>query len=423
MTKRELTDTGCRNAKPKDRVHYLPDRGPDSVRGLRLCVRPNGSKLWMLRFTKTNPDGSRTESTSGLGTYPEVTLSEARRKARESRNTIAEGIHPKTARRLLKTRNAQASAATFGALAQEWLDHNQSDWSAHHSERNAGLLRRILLPQLGNVPVTEISQPMLLAVVRKAYDGGTRESARRARAVAAQIFRFAIDTHRATSNPARDLAESSLLKKPEVRHFAAIKADQLGPMLRALAQSGMEPVTRAALLLMMFTGLRDAALRGAQWPEIDLDAAVWVVPAERMKSGREHKVPLPTQAVAILKYLKQLTGATPRGYVFASSGKAGFLAENTLRIALHRLGFKVTAHGFRSLLTDELNKAGFNPDAIERQLDHVQKDKVRASYLRTDFYEQRVAMMQWFADWAEAQRNATEPPALPTNVVALRRVA
>ena len=190
-------------------------------------------------------------------------------------------------------------------------------------------------------------------------------------------------------------------------------------MLRALAASGCTPQVKAAIELMLMTGLRDYSLRAAKWSEIDLEAGRWVVPGERMKHKKDHAVPLPAQAVEILTELKRLTGRKPDGFVFASSGKAGFLAENTLRLTLHRLGFPVTAHGFRSMLTDRLNEQGFNPDAIERQLAHVERNKVRAAYLRSDFMEHRVAMMAWLADWAFAQRDEADAPPMPGNVVSL----
>jgi integrase len=237
------------------------------------------------------------------------------------------------------------------------------------------------------------------------------------------VFQYAKDTHRAKTNPARDLATSSLLKKPEVTHFAAMRKEDVGPFLRAMVESETPNVTRAALVLMLYTGLRDYSLRAARWQEIDLDAGTWTVPAERMKSGRAHVVPLPTQAVEVLGVLDKETNKGPQSFVFASGAKLGHLAENTLRMRLHGLGFKVTAHGFRSLITDLLNEQGFNPDAIERQLDHLEKNKVRAAYLRSDFIEYRRTMMQWLADWADAQRKKLAEPALPANVVPLRHVA
>ena len=191
----------------------------------------------------------------------------------------------------------------------------------------------------------------------------------------------------------------------------------MGEFMRRLERSGIEPVTRAALLLTVYTGLRDAALRAAKWKEIDLKHSVWHVPGERMKSGRDFDAPLPKQAVKELKELAKLTRRTDENYIFASHGKHGYLAENTLRIALHRMRFNVTAHGFRSTITDLLNEAGFNPDAIERQMDHVAKNKVRGAYLRSDFIHERTRMTQWLADYCDAQRDEKEPP---SNVVALR---
>lgn len=416
--RRALSDTACRNAKPRLTIYYLPD-----IKGLRLCIRPNGSKLWMLRFTKRHPNGAKSESTAGLGSYPEVSLEQARAKAREARQAAESGVHPTTARRIKIAKNVEAATTTFESVANEWLEFNRSEWSDHHYERNAGLLKRILFKKLGPLPIGEITEPMLLAVLRTTYDSGTRESARRARAVASQVFQFAKDTHRCLNNPARDLADSSLLKRPEVKHFAALPQDRVGSLLRELDGNRIERVTRAAMLLMMYTGLRDYSLRAARWEEIDLENARWTIPAERMKSGREHNLPLPKQAVSELVELAKLTKAAPNSFVFASYGKAGHLAENTIRVALHRLGFEVTAHGFRSLITDVLNISGFNSDAIERQLDHVQTNKVRAAYLRSDFMAHRAEMMQWLADWYDAQRDETIAPPLPDNVIRLRRAA
>ena len=157
------------------------------------------------------------------------------------------------------------------------------------------------------------------------------------------------------------------------------------------------------MLLALYTGLRDNSIRGAKWLEIDFENKFWTVPPERMKSKRLHKVPLPTQAIEALKALHPITHRTDDSYVFPSSGKYGFMAENTIRLALHRLGFKVTAHGMRSLITDVLNENAFNSDAIERQLDHLEQSQVRRAYLRSDFMDMRKTMMQWFADWCDSK--------------------
>jgi len=441
----ELTDAACRNAKPGDAVTYLRDRGSSSVRGLRLCIRPNGAKLWMLRFwlPALDPDGRplldadgkpiRRESTAGLGPYPSVSLSEARRKAAQARGAALEGHHPTTARQLRVAANVEAGERTFRVVAERWLAQGAKQgfhraatqggrpWSAHHLERNTGLINRFLMPDLGDIPIGAITESMVEKPIMKAYSDGKRESARRAAVIARQIMGYAKARRWIATNPLADILTNPDMPKPAVKHFAALPSDQVGAMLRALDASGTELVTRAAIKLLLYTGLREGSLRGALWPEIDLESATWNVPAERMKSRRAHAVPLPRQAVEVLTDLAKLTRKELDSFVFASRGKAGFLAENTLRIRLHGLGFKVTAHGFRSLITDLLNEQGFNPDAIERQLDHVQGDKVRAAYLRSDFMPQRRQMMQWLADWADAQRNETTSPALPDNVVPMRR--
>lgn len=396
-----------RNAQP-GKPYRLTDGG-----GLSLRVMPTGAKYWQFRYRI----GGR-ETTMQLGTYPAMGLEAARKAHQAQRKVLAEGSSPVTARRVAKARVAASEAETFGAVAAEWLEYHRPAWSAVHHERNGGLLRRVLLPKLAKLPLTGIDASALLRVLKAAERAGIAESARRARAIAAQIFDYAIGSGRATVNPARDLAKA--LRKPEVKHFAALAVEQVGDFLRALTAGNVEPVTKAALRLMLLTGLRDHALRGARWCEVDWTAGRWTVPAERMKRGEAHTVPLPAQAITVLRGLAALTDRGPDSFIFAGAGKAGHLAENTLRLALHRLGFKVTAHGFRSLLTDELYKAGFRSEWVERQLHHRDKNQVRAAYLRTDFIEQRASMMQWWADFCDSCEASRNAPALPANVIPLR---
>jgi integrase len=214
------------------------------------------------------------------------------------------------------------------------------------------------------------------------------------------------------------MSDNQYFKKPPVKHFAALAKEQVPQLMAALNKTQIEQQldikTVCALKLALYTGLRDNSIRGATWSEIDLVRNIWTVPASRMKSGKEFRLPLPTQAVAVFKTLEAITFEDPNSYIFPSAGKYGVLAENTLRLALHRLGFKVTVHGMRSLITNVLNEKGFNRDAIERQLDHQEPNRVRASYLRSDFMEERIQMMQWFADWCAQTQT-------PNNVVTLKR--
>jgi integrase len=392
-----LTEASCKAAKPKKAVYYLNDGG-----GLRLRIKPNGSRSWIYRF---RIDGK--ENTNSLGTYPQVSLQIARTKLAEAKQHVAKGDNPSTANRMAKVNQIIKGEATFGAIAKEWLAHNKSEWSTHHYERNKGLLRRYLLPDLERLPIDAIKEAYLYTVIKEPYDKGKKESARRARAIASQVFAHARATHRGTTNPARDMADNPYFKKPPVVHFSALPQADVAELIRKLNLTGAEQIldakTVCALRLALYTGLRDNSIRGALWREIDLDAGFWTVPSTRMKSGREHQVPLPTQAVAALETIHPLTYRNDDSFVFPGGGKHKIMSENTLRLALHRLGFKVTAHGMRSLITDVLNEHGFNSDAIERQLDHSEKSQVRRAYLRTNFMDDRIKMMQWFADWCDAQ--------------------
>ena len=202
-------------------------------------------------------------------------------------------------------------------------------------------------------------------------------------------------------------------------HFEAIAQSDVPRLMTALHKTGkaqkLDIKTVFALKLSIYTGLRDNSVRGARWREIDFERCIWTIPAQRMKSRREFKVPLPIQAIEALQTLQALTFKDTNSYLFPSAGKYGFMAENTLRLALHRLGFKVTVHGMRSLITNVLNEQGSNRDAIERQLDHQESNQVRASYLRSDFMEIRTSMMQWFADWCDGKTT--------TNVIPIRSAA
>lgn len=392
-----LTEASCKAAKPKAKLYYLNDGA-----GLRLRIRPDGSRTWIYRYRL----GGK-EMSSGLGAYPKVTLQIARVKIEEARQHVSKGDNPSTANRIAKANQITKGEATFGAIAREWLAHNKSEWSSHYYERNDGLLKRYLLPDLERMPIDSIKEAYLYTIIKAAYDKGTKESARRARGIAAQIFSYARATHRGTINPARDMADNPYFKKPPVKHFSALPQNKVGDLINALNVTGinqkLDIKTVCALRLALYTGLRDNSIRGSQWSEIDFDNAVWTIPSTRMKSGREHQVPLPSQAIVALLSIKPLTYRDAESYIFPGRGKHKIMSENTLRLALHRLGFIVTAHGLRSLITDVLNENGFNPDAIERQLDHAEKNKIRRAYLRSNFMDERIKMMQWFADWCDAQ--------------------
>jgi len=390
-----LSETQCKNAKPKAKVYYLNDGA-----GLRLRCRPDGSRTWVFRY-RVNAK----EKALGLGSYPVTTIAIARTKADENRNLIIAGKNPVAEKRANKVKRAISANQTFGAVAREWITHNKEHWSTKHLNRNEGLIKLHLMPDLGRLPIAEIEESYLFTALKPVYDRGRKESARRARGIAAQIFAYGKDTHRCKGNPARDMADNSYFRKPQVQHLKAISQADVPSLVFELQKVGgeqrLKPQTVCALLLALYTGHRDHAIRGAKWGEIDFVNRDFIIPSGRMKSRRSHKVPLPEQAIEALKQLKPVTFKGVDSHVFASNAKMGYMSENTLRKALHRLGYEVTVHGFRSLLTDVLNENGFNPDAIERQLNHQEKNGVRGAYLRSEFDQIRRPMMQWFADWCE----------------------
>jgi integrase len=400
---RLLTTKEIEKAKPKEKVYRLRDGG-----GLFLLVRPDGGKYFQHRYTF---GGS--EKLAQIGPFPTMTLEAARIELEVQRRVLLAGKDPITERRVAKAKGVEAAAATFDAVFWEWMRHPRSrPWSANHVERNEGLYRRLLKPRLAALPVADVTAAPFREIVKGCEKDGILESGRRALGIAAQVLDYAIAHEMAENNPAR--AVLRLLDKPDVKHFEALRRDDIGPLLVKMDEDKtLDLITKAGLYLSLVTSLRDNSLRGAKWKEFDIGAAswetaesgVWEIPAERMKGREPHRVPLPRQAMAVLRMLRQMTYSGPESYVFASSrAKSGYMAENTLRLALHRLGFKVTVHGMRSLMTDVLNEAEFPPDWVERQLAHVEKNKVRASYLRTDFLDQRIGMIQWFADYCDARK-------------------
>ena len=403
-----LNEAQCKAAKARAVLYYLNDGG-----GLRLRVRPNGSRHWLFRYRVAGK-----EKTTSLGAYPQTSLKEARQKAWASKAIVSEGRDPVVVKRVAKTQNAAASQELFESVARAWLEHNRAGWSSHHYERNAGLVRLYLLPHLGKLPIDSIEEAYLVNVLKDVYDSGIKESARRTRAVAAQIFSHGRALHLCKVNPARDMADNPYFKKPPVEHYKALPQEQTAALMAKLEERGptqvLDITTIVALQMALYTGLRDSSIRAARWNEIDFERKVWSVPGNRMKSRRDHVLPLPTQAIEILRELEAHTFRSPDSFIFASTrSKTGFMAENTLRKALHSIGFQVTAHGMRSLITDVLYEAGYSRDLIEKQLDHKDRDQVRAAYLRTNFLEQRAPMMQWFADWCVGKEAVT-------NVISLR---
>jgi integrase len=398
-----LTDVAIKNAKQRVKPYKMGDAG-----GLFLLVQPSSGKLWRLKY---RVDGR--EKKLGIGTYPEVSLAEARRRRDDARELIAAGKDPSREKQRDKARSRLQAENTFKAIAAEFCDKRKRDgdkaWAAATATRSEYLLS-LLDPSIGRMVVSEIKPPDVLAAIRKIEGKGNLESARRTLQLASAVFRYAVATARLESDPTRDLRGA--LTAPTVTHYGAITdAGGVGELLRAIDGYDGQGLTKLTLQLAPHVFVRPGELRHAEWGDIDLDGALWVIPAEKMKMRKAHHVPLSRQAVAVLRGVRAVTGDA--GYVFPSMrARSRPMSENTVNAALRRLGYtsdEMTAHGFRAMASTLLNESGkWHPDAIERALAHGDKDKVRAAYHRGTHWKERVEMAQWWSDYLDQLRRGAD---------------
>ena len=399
----KLTDVAIRKAKPSDKPLRLFDGN-----GIYLEVQPNGAKWWRHKFRF----GGR-EKLLSLGVYPEVTLVEARAKRAANRKLLESGVDPSMARKAAKAARADLASGSFEAVAREFLQQRVEQWSAPHARRWIERLEKDVFPWMGSLPIDSITPSVLLQTLRRVEARGVRETVHSIHQACGQVFRYGIATSRCERNPSSDLRGA--LKPVLVKHVSAITEPRaVGDLMRAIADYQGHPATRGALQLSALTFQRPGNIRAMRWADVDLDRAVWTIPAADMKqsrygkqNGRPHIVPLARQAVAALRELEPLTNH--RLYVFPSlQGQGRCMSENTVNVALRRLGFDketMTAHGFRAmartLLVEKLNA---HPDVIEAQLAHGKSGPLGAAYDRAEFIEQRRTMMQVWADYLDQLR-------------------
>lgn len=398
-----LTDTTIRNAKPREKPYKLGD-----TLGLFLLVQPSGGRLWRLKY---RVDGR--EKKLGLGTYPDVGLSEARKRRDDARSLIAAGKDPSLEKQREKARSLVESENTFNAIAAEYCAKRKRDgekgWAPATATRSEYLLG-LLKSSVGKMAITDIEPADLLDAVRRIERKGNLESARRTLQLASMVFRYAVATARLRSDPTRDLRGA--LTAPKVVHHSAITdASRVGELLRAIDGYVGMGTARLAMQIAPHVFVRPGELRHAQWSEIDLEGAVWTIPAEKMKMRRPHTVPLSRQVVELFREVHSSTG--PAGYVFPSiRTRARPMSENTINAGLRRLGYssdEMTAHGFRAMASTLLNESGkWHPDAIERALAHGDTDKVRAAYHRGAHWQERVEMAQWWSDYLDQLRKGAD---------------
>ena len=394
-----LTDTACRSAKPKDKPYKLTDG-----QGMYLEIIPAGGKYWRLKFRLHGK-----EKKLSLGTYPITSLAEAREKRDAAKKQLAKGIDPSLAKQEDKRQKKLDNANTFEVVAREWHALKKPGWSDRHAVNIIGRLENDIFPSIGKLAITDITAPRILEAVREIEKRGAHETGKRCLQYCRQVFTYGIGIGRLTHNPASDL--SSLLSPTTKAHFTSLEFDRLPAFLKALDRNEpcLHMLTRLATLLLLHTFVPTTELIKATWDEIDLEKAVWIIPAHRMKMRKQHIVPLSTQAVELFRQVKDLSGNST--FVFPSNVRSNkHMSDGTILGAIRRLGYKdkTTGHGFRALAMSAIKeRLKYRHDVVDRQLAHAPRSKVDAAYDRAAFLDDRKVMMQEWSDLIDRAANTS----------------
>ncbi|MDP2243502.1 integrase arm-type DNA-binding domain-containing protein [Pseudomonas sp.] len=386
-----LTDTTIRTAKPKEKLYRLTD-----ANGLCVEVNPSGSKLWRYRYRFNGK-----ARMLALGAYPNITLLKARQQRDAARQLLNDGIDPSEQRQAVKIAQ-KMEGLTFEVLAKEWFDYKSPRWAVPTANKAAAYLASDILPALGKRPVKAITRPELVDLLRKIEGRKAFNVAKKTRQWLSQIFRYGLAKGVVEGNPATDL-DVVAAHAPRTVHHPHVTFAELPELLEKLEASKCHVLTHYAVRMLVLTGVRPGEMRNAQWSEFDLAAATWTIPAERMKARRMHLVPLPDQALIILSQIQEITGRYSLVFAGANNPERP-MSENTVNKALKLAGYegRQTGHGFRHLLSTELNGRGYNKDWVERQLAHGDSDDMRATYNHAAYLDQHRKMMQAWADSIES---------------------
>jgi integrase len=422
-----LNDTQCRTAKPKAKPYKLPDGN-----GLYLEVKPNGAKAWRYRF-KLAKDGMVKESMFAIGDYasapsgetPEAakarraggryTLAEAREERIKARGLVKQGINPAHHRRLERIKRVQESASTFEAVAREWV--SLKDWEEVTKARRLDMLERVAFPKVGALPIKQVTPAHVLDVLKAAQEKNGPSVAAEAKRTMSGIFELAVSTLRSDTDPVYPVRKA--LPANKTQHKRPLSTDEISQLLRDVAGHGGRHETLGAFRLMWWTLCRPSEAAEARWVEFDLEAAIWRIPAERMKKRKEHVIPLPYQAVQMLRALHGLTGQWEHVFPGRDDRRAP-MAVASFRQMLNVLkwGGKYSPHATRTTGSTRLNEMGFPADWIERQLAHAEPNAVRRTYNHADYLADRAKMMQQWADMLDAwQKGAEVLPLRKQNLV------
>jgi integrase len=410
-----LTDTQLRSAKKRAKPYRKSDGG-----GLYVLVRPNGAKDWRLTYRWRGK-----QRTLALGAYPVVSLADARQARAVAKSELAKGVNPSAARKERAKAALIAAGNTFETIAREWHGLQKPGWSQDYADAVLSRLEADVFPAIGRLPIASIEPPDVLDMLRRVEARRVADLAHRLKQHVGMVFRFAIATGRASRDPSADLKGALKgtvveFRRRKIVPRIALPRIELPDFLRSLGAYDGDQQTRLALGLIVLTFLHAKELCAGRWDELEgLDGAepLWRIPAERMKSRREHLVPLSRQAAAVLRELRKLTGNGP--FMLPSASADGTMGENTCRYALCSLGYhgRATVHGFRGVASTVLNESGFDGDWVECQLAHEEENASPAARDSAEWLPERRRMMQWWADHLDALIYEDD------NVVALARAS
>ena len=396
-----LTALEIKRSQPKEKDYWLSDE-----RGLRLLVKASGAKYWRLKYRFAGK-----QKTLALGIYPETSLKEARLQREQAKIQISQGVDPARERQIQKHQQLFENGTQFSVLALEWWEYQKGTWTEDHAQRVWTRLRDNAFKDMDMQPMEKIQPRDILEIIRKIESRDALDVASRVLQDIRRVFRYGIQNGKIDHNPAGEL--TGILKPRIQRHRASLPVEEIGQFLVDLRsyESQGRLLTQLALEMLVFTFVRPGEVRGARWSEFDFENKLWRIPAHRMKMRSEHLIPLSTQALRVIEEVKPITGQYE--LLFPSErNRNDSISDNTMRRAMLRMGYDgktagkshATPHGFRANASSVLNEQGFNPDAIERQLSHTERNGVRAAYIHHAHYlEERREMMQWWADYLDKE--------------------
>ena len=384
-----LSDVKVKAAKPKEKDYILTDGD-----GLQMRVRANGSKLW--NFNYIHP-ASKKRINMGLGTFPEVSLAQARKRTVEARELVAQGIDPKEKRDADRKTLRATTEHTFKNVATAWFELKKDSVTTAYAEDIWRSLTLHVFPDLGTTPISAITAPQVIKLLRPLETKGSLETVKRLSQRLNEIMTYGVNSGLIHSNPLSGIR--SVFKKPKKKNMAALAPDELKELMMTVANASIKRTTRCLIEWQLHTMTRPAEAATARWADIDIGKKIWTIPAERMKKRRTHIIPLTEQALGLLEAIKPLSGH--REHVFpADRNPRTHCNSQTANMALKRMGFegRLVSHGMRSMASTILNEHGWDPELIEVALAHVDKDEVRSAYNRADYIERRRPMMKWLSE-------------------------